>query len=148
MAALLGLDHVDTDALVVGAWGSIPEIFRSHGEEHFRTLERHAVVDALARSAVVSLGGGAVTHPDTRRDLTRHPVVLLRITPEAVSTRLDNDKRPLLTDGLASWEKLVSSRMPLYEEVATWSVDVSHRSTEEVAQEIVSWVEHRGAGND
>jgi shikimate kinase len=94
----------------------------------------------------VSLGGGAVTHPETRGDLAHHTVVALTISPEAVASRLDNDKRPLLTDGLESWKNLVASRQPLYNEVATWQLDVSHRPTEQVAQEIVSWLEHRQEG--
>ena len=146
VAGLLGVTHLDTDAMVVAEHGPIPDIFRQDGEATFRALERHAVSEALGHDGVVSLGGGSVTHPDTRQDLAHHTVVALTISPEAVASRLDNDKRPLLTDGLTSWSELVAKRQPLYDEVATWTVDVSHRSTEHVAQEIVSWLEHREEG--
>lgn len=144
VAALMGVEHVDTDALIVRTHGPIPDIFRSSGEDRFRELEREAVEEALNHDGVVSLGGGAVTQADTRRELAHHTVVALTISPDAVAPRLDNDKRPLLTNGVESWKTLVERRQPFYDEVATWQVDVSNRPSEEVAQEIVAWVEHRG----
>jgi shikimate kinase len=141
VATLLGVPHLDTDLVIVAERGPIPEIFETLGEEKFRTLERQAVVDALGTPSVVSLGGGAVTHPDTRADLQDHIVVGLIISEDAVAHRLDNHKRPLLRGGLSDWVALVAKRQALYDEVTTWSVDVSHRSADEVAQEIVSWRE-------
>jgi shikimate kinase len=144
VAALLSLPLLDTDQVIVAAHGTIPEIFQTLGEPTFRELERETVCSALATRQVVSLGGGAVTHPDTRADLRGHTVVGLTISEEAVAPRLNNRKRPLLPNGIADWVELVEKRRPLYDEVATWSVDVSHRSTEDVAQEIVSWLRARG----
>ena len=143
VARLLGVPHIDTDRIVVESHGPLPELFRTLGEEQFRLLERAAVIQALASDAVVSLGGGAVATPATAEDLAHHTVIGLSITPDAVSHRLGNDKRPLLTNGLASWEALVAARQPLYDRVATRSVDVSHRSPDEVAIEIVSWLTNR-----
>lgn len=138
VAALLGVAHRDTDSMIVADHGPIPEIFSTLGEEAFRSLEREAVVKALATNEVVSLGGGALTHPDTETDLRDHHVVGLIISEDAVAHRLDNDKRPLLKNGLDDWRALVAKRKPLYDRVATWSVDVSHRSPDDVAEEIVS----------
>lgn len=143
VAALLGVAHIDTDRVVEETHGPIPALFHTLGEGQFRDLERVAVVGALQRDAVVSLGGGAVTSALTRDDLARHTVVGLHISADAVRHRLDNDKRPLLTGGLESWEKLVAARAPHYEQVATWSIDVSHRSPDHVAEEIVSWLRDR-----
>ena len=140
VAKLLGVSHLDTDQVIVAHHGPIPEIFHNLGEPRFRELEREAVVEALATNQVVSLGGGAVTHPDTRSDLSHHTVIGLTITEDAVSHRLNNDKRPLLRNGLADWVELVEKRQALYDEVTTWSVDVSHRSSDEIAEEIVSWL--------
>jgi shikimate kinase len=141
VAALLGLPHIDTDVVIALDHGPIPDIFHHHGEAWFRQVERRAVVEALASNAVVSLGGGAVTHPDTRADLHHHTVIGLTISEDAVVHRLNNDKRPLLRNGLADWVALVAKRQPLYNDVATWIVDVSHRSADEVAEEIVSWLD-------
>ena len=140
VAKLLGVAHIDTDQVIVAEHGPIPDIFQSLGEARFRELERDAVVEALATNAVVSLGGGAITHPDTQADLSHHTVVGLTISEDAVSHRLNNDKRPLLRNGLADWVELVAKRQPLYNQLTTWSVDVSHRLADEVAEEIVSWL--------
>ena len=140
VAKLLGVSHLDTDQVIVASHGPIPDIFHNLGESRFRELERVAVAEALATNAVVSLGGGAVTHPDTRADLAHHTVIGLTISEDAVSHRLNNDKRPLLRNGVADWVELVRKRQPLYDEVTTWSVDVSHRLADDVAEEIVSWL--------
>jgi shikimate kinase len=140
VAKLLGVPHLDTDHMITARYGPIPGIFKNLGEEEFRQLERQAVEQALSSKAVVSLGGGAVTNKDTRADLHHHTVVGLSISEDAVSHRLNNDKRPLLTNGVADWVELVKKRQPLYDEVTTWSVDVSHRSSDEVAEQIVSWL--------
>jgi len=140
VATQLGVSHLDTDRMVVEQHGPVPEIFSTRGEDTFRTLEREAVIRALATDSVVSLGGGAVTRDDTQRDLAHHTVIVLTISPDAVAHRLDNDKRPLLTDGLASWETLVEKRQPLYDLVARHTIDVSNRDPDDVAHEIVSWL--------
>jgi len=143
IARLLDTNHIDTDAVVVSRHGAIPEIFAGVGEAAFRGFEREAVVEALATNAVVSLGGGALTHPDTLSDLSHHIVVGLTISAEAVAHRLNNNKRPLLANGVADWEKLVAKRQPLYDQVARLTIDVSHRPAIDVAEQIVSWLRER-----
>lgn len=124
IARLLDVPFVDTDARIVAKHGAIPAIFSEHGEAQFREWEREEVATALTEAAVVSLGGGAIENPDTRADLTGHTVVLVTVTPEAVAPRLDNDNRPLL-DGLNSWVSLVARRQPIYNELATMTIDTS-----------------------
>lgn len=58
LAERLGVDHIDTDALVVEREGRpIADIFATDGEAAFRVMETEAVADALTHDAVVSLGG-------------------------------------------------------------------------------------------
>jgi shikimate kinase len=140
LAKALGVGCVDTDALVVSQWGPIPEIFGTHGESFFREKERLAVIEALGTSGVVALGGGAVINAQTREDLQDHRVALITISPEAVAPRLDNDKRPLLKDGLESWKALVASRADYYDSVASRKFDASHQTVDAVAEEILHWV--------
>ena len=145
VARELVLPFLDTDHIVAGRHGPIPEIFREHGEKWFRSKEEEAVAGVLSGPGVVSLGGGAVTTESTRKALLDHRVVWLDISPEAVAHRLDNDKRPLLAGGIDDWKKLVAAREPLYREVAGHRIDVSHRPIDEVASDIVAWVK---AGHD
>lgn len=140
LGRIFAVGVVDTDTEVVTRWGSIPTIFATQGEEFFRQHERAAVEKALTTSGVVALGGGAVVNTDTHTDLLAHRVALISITPEAVAPRLDNDKRPLLRGGLEAWSALVASRQELYQAVATREFDASHRSIDELADEVAAWV--------
>lgn len=142
IARALDVPATDTDKLVVAEHGPIAEIFDRDGEARFRQLERAAVRTALATDAVVSLGGGAVLDPDTRRDLARERVVYLTVTPEVVEGRLREDagKRPLARDGVEQWQRIFESRRPLYEEVADLEVDTSTRTFDEIAEEVLTWL--------
>jgi shikimate kinase len=142
VAKIMGVPFLDTDSMVVAEHGPIVDIFDTHGEAHFRALERDAVLKALGHNAVVALGGGAIIDPDTRSDLKSLLVVLVTISEDAVSHRLGTGKRPLLTNGLESWKNLVSARAPWYEEVATVTFDTSHQSIDHVAEQVALWLEH------
>jgi shikimate kinase len=140
IAKLLGLAFTDTDALVVAEHGPISDLFEAHGEPHFRVLEREAVQRALASDGVVSLGGGAVLDPATQHDLASERTALFLVSPEAVASRLGNERRPLVKDGLTSWTRILDERRPLYERLADATFDTSHRPTIQVAEEVVAWV--------
>ncbi len=131
---------VDTDTVVSTGWGPIPDIFETQGEQFFREKERVAVEEALKASGIVSLGGGAVLNPDTRRDLDEHRVALITIDAESVAGRLDNDKRPLLKGGLDSWKKIVASRQKFYADVADREFDASRRTVDSLTDDIASWI--------
>lgn len=139
VARILGTGFVDTDKVISAEHGPIPEIFASQGEPHFRALERAAVVDALAGDDVVALGGGAILDDETRADLTSHRVVLVTVTAEAVAPRIADPRRPLLRDGLTDWERIYAERRHLYEQLARFTVDTSHRPIDAVAKEVAAW---------
>jgi shikimate kinase len=140
VAKLLGAPFVDTDKRIVARHGLISTIFSEHGEDHFRSLERAEVVAALTETAVVSLGGGAVLHPDTQADLADLRVVLLTVSPEAVAARITDGKRPLVA-GIDSWLALVEARTPVYDRLATRTFDTSHRPLDAIAFEIAAWIQ-------
>ena len=143
VARILGLPFIDTDKRIVAEHGAIADLFERHGEPHFRALEREAVAAALREKAVVSLGGGAVLDPGTRAALVGLPVVQLTTTAEAVSARIGDGKRPLLTDGTAAWEALVAARRPIYDAVATITIDTSRTPIDAVAERVADWVRER-----
>lgn len=140
VARLLNVPFVDTDRRIVAAHGPIPEIFRDHGEPHFRVLEREQVALALTEPAVVSLGGGAVLDAETQTDLARHRVVQLTVSSDAFAERMRAGKRPLVTS-IESWEALVSARQPIYDRLAQLTLETSRRPLDGVAHEIVQWLE-------
>ncbi len=141
VAARLGVEFVDTDKRVVAQHGSIPEIFASVGEGQFRVWEREAVVDALATSGIVALGGGAVVNEDTQRDLEELRVILITATPAAIAPRLVSGTRPLLTGGIKAWVALVATRQPIYDRLAQFTVDTSTGSMDGIADDLATRLE-------
>jgi shikimate kinase len=141
VARRLGRPFTDTDAAVVRAHGPIAEIFATRGEETFRMLEREAVHAALADGGVVSLGGGAVLHPDTQAELADHRVVLLTVTPEVVAGRIRDSARPLLAadDAVTRWSEIYAARRPVYESLAAVTYDTSSGPLSAIVEAIVRW---------
>lgn len=88
LAAELGWPFVDVDAMIEAESGRlIREIFADEGEARFRELEVDATLRALSRSAVVALGGGAVTSPVIRSALGGHEVVWLDVSVPVATRR-------------------------------------------------------------
>lgn len=141
VARLLGVPFADTDTMIATEHGPIPQIFREQGEARFRELERAAVIRGLSGEGVLSLGGGAILHADTQRDLGSHRVVFLTITPEAVAARIAGDAdRPLVRNGLPDWVALNAPRWEIFARLADATFDTSHRSNDELAQEVAAWL--------
>lgn len=137
LATEAGAPFVDTDQRIVERYGPIDEIFDREGEEYFRIVEREVVAEALREEAVVSLGGGAVLHDDTRDDLASLPVVWLQVSREAVAPRLAGGNRPLIaTGGIEAWAAILEARRPLYEAVSDLAIDTSRRSVARIVDDI------------
>ncbi|MFL6179295.1 MAG: shikimate kinase [Actinomycetes bacterium] len=142
LAKLLDVPFRDTDRDVEAETGtSVSDIFIQKGEQQFRALERAAVQTAIAEHhGVLALGGGAVLDPETREQLRRESVVYLKVGLAAAMQRLHmNRSRPLLVGNVRGrWQQLANDREPLYLEVATFTVDTDHRTTQEVAHDIAA----------
>lgn len=142
VAERLGCTLRDTDHDVEARAGRpISEIFVDDGEAAFRAMEREAVGDALAgHDGVLSLGGGAVLDPGTRELLAGHDVVFLRVgLSDAVKRVGLGSSRPLLLGNVRGRIKaLLDERTPIYESVATLTVETDGRTAEDVAAEIVT----------
>ena len=125
LAGHLGIDHIDTDALIVERDGRpIADIFATDGEAAFRVMETEAVAEALTHEAVVSLGGGAVETPEVREALRGHTVVHLDVDHAELLRRVSKrSHRPLLRDDPdGALRQLRERREPLYREVESLRV--------------------------
>jgi shikimate kinase len=144
VADRLGSELRDTDADVERTAGKpISEIFVDDGEAAFRALERGAVAAALAEhDGVVALGGGAVLDEGTRALLASLRVVFLDVGLADAASRvgLNRDRPLLIGNPRAQLNKLMNERRPLYEQVATITVDTSGRTPEDVADEVLRHV--------
>ncbi|MDX6733101.1 MAG: shikimate kinase / 3-dehydroquinate synthase [Baekduia sp.] len=123
LAAARGVDHVDTDALLVQRFGrSIEEVFDAEGEPAFRAAEEEVVLALLdarppGRDPVVSLGGGSVLSERVRRALGDHTTVLLDVPLDLAWERATGRNRPLARDRDA-FAALHAERRALYEALA------------------------------
>jgi len=142
VGAALNRRFADTDEFVEATAGkSIPEIFFDDGEAHFRKLEAGAVATALESfDGVLALGGGAILSDQTRALLHGHVVVYLAIDfADAIKRVGLGAGRPLLAmNPRAALKHLMDQRRPLYEEVATVTVDTSGRTPDQVAAAVVT----------
>lgn len=129
LAVSLGWRFVDVDDVIEDQVGmTIPELFDSRGEAHFREVER-AVVSGLAAEdrVVVALGGGAFVDPVNRQTLTQLGLtVWLMVPADILAGRLapKAGARPLLQGAAgealagnalrARIENLLQARRPAY----------------------------------
>ncbi|KAA1415367.1 shikimate kinase [Nocardioides humilatus] len=140
LADELGVGFLDSDhAVEEHAGKAVQDIFVDDGEAAFRALEREAVAAALAgHDGVLALGGGAVLDAGTRALLADHRVVFLRVgLSDAVKRVGLGAGRPLLLGNVRSRVKqLLDERTPVYEGLATISVDTDDRSPQDVVAEV------------
>jgi len=139
LAKALGLDFVDTDAVLVADHGSISEIFAKLGEPKFRELEEQAVAEALKSVAVIATGGGAVMSRNTQNALKSNATVCYLSTDgRHMASRLSNGNRPLLANGIDGWKDIYEQRRRTYEAVANFEIDTSSKPLAAIVQEIKS----------
>ena len=142
LADALGCPFLDLDDLIVKKAGkSIPDIFAQDGEPAFRQLEARLLRQTVEKygesTAVLSLGGGAVTTPASATLLHEKTVcIYLRATLDTLLERLAGESagRPLADASLA--ERL-AAREPLYEKTAHVVIDTDGLTPEEVSDEII-----------
>lgn len=100
LANTLGYDFVDVDHAIESAAGkTVNELFREHGEEYFRNLERKLIAQlSTVPHLVVSLGGGTIADRENLRVICATGIlVYLKTTPEQLFRRLHHkSNRPVL----------------------------------------------------
>lgn len=137
----------DTDIVITGRHGRISDIFEYYGEAYFRELETD-IVEELVRQdkLVISTGGGLVLNPRNAELLrSSGKIVFLRASFETLLNRVRADEnRPLLKNMGRTAEalgQLLAQRTPIYEHVADFIVDTDGKSVEEVAAEVLAYLE-------
>ena len=148
VAERLGVEFRDSDAAIEQRAGKpVSDIFLSEGESEFRRLEREVIAESLKDvDGVLSVGGGAVLDPDTREAFSRHTVVWLEVDLGTATTRVGmNSARPLLMGIVrGTMTTMLNERTPLYEEVATVTVDTSGRPLKDVVNNVVAELKRVG----
>ncbi|MBV8191923.1 MAG: shikimate kinase [Alphaproteobacteria bacterium] len=141
LALRLGLPFVDADDEIERAAGcSIAEFFERYGEAEFRAGERRVIARLLERPPLVlSTGGGAYIHPDTRALMRDKALtVWLRADLDVLYDRVRRrGHRPLLRQGDPRdvLTRLMEQRYPIYAEadvIVDSTAQPADRTTEQV----------------
>ncbi|HUB25060.1 MAG TPA: shikimate kinase [Tepidisphaeraceae bacterium] len=148
LASRLGRPFVDSDDRIVGLAGkSIRDIFAERGEEGFRDLETRIVEELAALPEhVIALGGGALNRAENRKAFAAcgHRIIYLRCEPAELLRRINADpntaqSRPALTalgGGIEEIEKLLARREPIWKQMCSAELDVTHLPIEQAVAEV------------
>ena len=140
IADALGCPFMDMDSLIEKKVGkSIPEIFATDGEAHFRLLEKQLLEQTVKKyagvDAVLALGGGTAALTGAAALLREKTLcIYLQDSLENLRPRLVQAQRPLAGEDL---EALLALREPFYMEAASIVLPTAGHSPEEIADEII-----------
>jgi len=134
LAGRLRLPFLDADIEIEAAAGmSIPDIFETHGEPHFRDGEARVIARLLDNGpAVIATGGGAFMREETRNRIRDKAVsIWLKADADTILKRVKRRAdRPLLQteDPAATVSRLLEAREPVYQgaDLTIASRDVPH----------------------
>ncbi|MFV1956832.1 MAG: shikimate kinase [bacterium] len=146
----LGSSFHDLDDLICqAARMSIPDIFRSGGEEQFRNMEAALLNEFIEMEGVLVLGGGSLLNPHSREKvLSAGVLVYLRTGLNTLVERLNRSGtgRPLLDSEETIEEcmgRILQERKGVYDQ-AHIIVDTDGRTPEAVAGVILDKVKETG----
>jgi len=154
LSARLRLPFLDADMEIEAAAGmSIPDIFETHGEPHFRDGEARVIARLLdGGPAVIATGGGAFMREETRSRIGSRAVsIWLKADADVIMKRVKRRAdRPLLqtADPAATVGRLIEEREPVYQhaDMTIWSRDVPHEKiVDECIDALHAWLCHNGA---
>ncbi|MGN1481782.1 shikimate kinase [Porcipelethomonas sp.] len=127
LAKLIGFGYCDMDELIVKKAGmSIPEIFETKGEAHFRSMETELIKELGSFKGVVSCGGGAMLNDINGKYAAESGCVLFLDTPfETCYGRIAGDKnRPVAASRTKEQLKeLYDERYPKYLKNSGYRID-------------------------
>ncbi len=144
LAKKLGMRFVDSDHEIEARTGAtVSWIFEIEGEDSFRRREVETIDDLTSQKGVVlATGGGAVVHPENRKNLkARGTVIYLRATVNNILQRTMHDKsRPLLQteNRRQKIEELSRQREKFYSEVADIIIDTGRPNVHAMVQTIMN----------
>jgi shikimate kinase len=150
LSTRLGRPFFDADAYLEQKLGrAISDMVAAEGWPFFRAREKEVIGEIAAKDdCVIATGGGAVMDKDNVACLRRKGTfVLLKADTDIMIQRIQGDEssaqqRPKLSDGdiYEETESLLKERMPVYEDIAGFSVDTSNLAIDEVVDQIIRYV--------
>jgi shikimate kinase len=154
LADRLGWDFLDLDAYIESRTGlTVPSIFATHGEPHFRQLESNALASALGRGNLILALGGGTPEVLTNRLLLEQtpatstiflnapfPALFDRCMMQALNLGTPADPaqaRPVLSDPAAA-EARFHTRQPIYRRLARLTIDTADLTPEQTVSTLLA----------
>ncbi len=141
VAKKLKLNFIDTDNEIEKELGKkITAIFEENGEDFFRKIEEKITLKKLKlKSSVISLGGGAFTNRNIRKEvLKNHLSFWLNLDNKILLDRIKNSKKRPLAINLSDNEiiNLIQKRSNIYAK-ALFEIKCDNLSKNEVVNKII-----------
>ena len=140
LAKEIATEFIDSDSEIERITGKkISDIFVEEGEAVFRKTEVEIVTALLdGFEGVIALGGGAPINTQIQEALTgvEFPVIFIDVSISQAANRIGfNKDRPLLLiNPRQQWMNLMSERRPIYEKLASQTVNSDSQKPHEVAK--------------
>lgn len=146
-ARIASVSSIDVDSYIERHCDKkITEIFDEVGEAGFRAIETQVLRElAAGEPCLIACGGGIVLSEANRAILDENGfVIYLEVTAEEAASRIsDTSSRPLFGN-LEQAQRVIDSRLHLYEEVADVKLNTAKRSMGSLAHEIVDLLKQEG----
>jgi shikimate dehydrogenase len=115
---------------------SIPEIFETHGEEYFRSVET-AIVEKISKlnNKAISCGGGVILNPKNMDMLKQNGIIILLDIDLETLKKMNPKNRPLLQNS-KNLEKLFHKRYNLYHNYADIIIHKNTLHTDSIIRQI------------
>ncbi len=128
LAAQLKAPFVDMDTYIEEQAGmTIPEIFATYGEPHFRDLETRAVKELASRAGVIACGGGAMLREENAAIAGKNGIVLYLDVPFHICYRriADTDRPIVRRSTREELQQLYNQRREIYRRHSTHELEAT-----------------------
>ena len=141
IAKKLKLTFVDIDKEIEKELGmSIKKIFETKGEDYFREYEEKITLKKLKlESVVISLGGGAFTNKNIRKEILKNHISFwLKVNDQVLLNRIKNsEKRPLAIKATSNeLIDLIKKRSNIYSK-ALYEIKCDNNTKNEIVEKIL-----------
>lgn len=154
LASALQCPFIDTDRLVESAYTlkttkklSCRDICLHEGQKAFRLLENEQIVTLKGtQNAIISIGGGSLSHQNNLAILKDLGVIIYLKTPTNILLeRVMCDGTPSYLDShnpLQSFHNMIATRTPIFENNAHVIIDTDTLNEQEVVHAILTQTRH------
>ncbi len=143
LAQISGYTYYDVDHMIEQQTGKlVQDIFKFHGEDFFRSLERQTIEHLRnAEYAVISCGGGVVLNHDNISCLkVKGKLIWLKAAPETIYERIkhQNDRPLIQNKNLDDIKEMIQARQSLYSNAADYEITTDGKLIDHIGTDILN----------